>query len=344
MPIQESTKKQKLIPPPFNFLTKFLKKPIPEQEAITSPISLPEYNTNLLDEAIQYHDLAGFNANQGGQSTSTWQSTGAPEKENWTPTASGLGHLGLGIAGMVPGYGIPFDVADAGWYAAEGDKLGAGLSTASAAAGLGLGANIAALPRKVARAVTDLFKTSAKGKSLLRHTKLIDELTPISKQAGDVPTKSMYIGDPNIPEQDRNYGLAHLKNQIVLDKIRASMRKGLDHYVHKHLKDIEWYDYYRDFTDPKFMKYQPTHDMQLHCDHVGNAVGGKGIPTVSMVGCLNNDYKGGYLRFFEHAGPAGSDYWLNKGDIIYFPSNFLYPHRVTAVTEGLRYSFVSWVW
>ena len=24
-----------------------------------------------------------------------------------------------------------------------------------------------------------------------------------------------FIGDPNIPEQDRNYGLAHLKNQIV---------------------------------------------------------------------------------------------------------------------------------
>jgi|TARA_B110000495_G_C22846018_1_gene493300 hypothetical protein len=153
-----------------------------------------------------------------------------------------------------------------------------------------------------------------------------------------------FIGDPNIPEQDRNYGLAHLKNQIVLDKVRASMRKGLDHYVHKHLKDIEWYDYYRDFTDPKFMKYQPTHDMQLHCDHVGNAVGGKGIPTVSMVGCLNDDYKGGYLRFFEDAGPAGSEYWLSKGDIIYFPSNFLYPHRVTEVTKGLRYSFVSWVW
>jgi len=158
-----------------------------------------KYNTNLLDEAISYNELAGFNAAQGGQSTSTWQSTGAPEKENWTPTASGLGHLGLGIAGMVPGYGIPFDVADAGWYAAEGDKLGAGLSTASAAAGLGLGANIAALPRKVARAVTDLFKTSAKGKSLLKHTKLIDELAPISRQAGDVPTRSIYIGDPNIP-------------------------------------------------------------------------------------------------------------------------------------------------
>ena len=35
---------------------------------------------------------------------------------------------------------------------------------------------------------------------------------------------------------------------------------------------------------------------------------------------------------------------LTKGDIIVFPSNFMFPHRVEPVTKGNRYSYISWVW
>ena len=35
---------------------------------------------------------------------------------------------------------------------------------------------------------------------------------------------------------------------------------------------------------------------------------------------------------------------LKKGDIVVFPSVFMYPHRVDRITEGVRDSFVSWVW
>ena len=33
---------------------------------------------------------------------------------------------------------------------------------------------------------------------------------------------------------------------------------------------------------------------------------------------------------------------LKKGDILLFPSTFLYPHRVEQVKKGTRYSFVTW--
>ena len=33
---------------------------------------------------------------------------------------------------------------------------------------------------------------------------------------------------------------------------------------------------------------------------------------------------------------------LKTGDILMFPSNFMYPHEVTECTKGTRYSFVSW--
>ena len=33
---------------------------------------------------------------------------------------------------------------------------------------------------------------------------------------------------------------------------------------------------------------------------------------------------------------------LKRGDILMFPSNFMYPHEVKEVTKGIRYSFVGW--
>jgi predicted 2-oxoglutarate/Fe(II)-dependent dioxygenase YbiX len=35
---------------------------------------------------------------------------------------------------------------------------------------------------------------------------------------------------------------------------------------------------------------------------------------------------------------------LKKGDLLIFPSVFLYPHKVEPVKKGIRYSFISWVW
>jgi predicted 2-oxoglutarate/Fe(II)-dependent dioxygenase YbiX len=35
---------------------------------------------------------------------------------------------------------------------------------------------------------------------------------------------------------------------------------------------------------------------------------------------------------------------FKSGDLIIFPSNFVYPHRVETVTGGDRYSYVSWAY
>jgi len=58
-----------------------------------------------------------------------------------------------------------------------------------------------------------------------------------------------------------------------------------------------------------------------------------------MIGILNEDYDGGELVFFD-------DYKIKTktGDLIIFPSCFLYPHAIEEVTKGTRYSFVSWAW
>jgi len=91
----------------------------------------------------------------------------------------------------------------------------------------------------------------------------------------------------------------------------------------------------------KFIRYFPGHQMQNHCDHIHALFDGerKGVPILSIIGILNDDYEGGEFIMF-------GDKKINtkKGDLLIFPSNFLYPHEVTPVTRGVRYSYVSWLW
>lgn len=91
----------------------------------------------------------------------------------------------------------------------------------------------------------------------------------------------------------------------------------------------------------RFNRYRPNTLMKTHHDHIHSLFDGerKGIPVLSIVGLLNDDYEGGEFVFFQ-------DYkiTLSKGDILIFPSIFIFPHRVEKVLKGTRYSFVSWAW
>ena len=81
--------------------------------------------------------------------------------------------------------------------------------------------------------------------------------------------------------------------------------------------------------------------MALHCDHIHSLFPGepKGIPILSIVGVLNENYKGGKFIMFKN-----KEIKLLQGDVIVFPSNFLFPHKVTEVKSGERFSFVSWAY
>jgi len=96
------------------------------------------------------------------------------------------------------------------------------------------------------------------------------------------------------------------------------------------------------FTIPRFNRYEKNRLMGIHCDHIQSMFDGqrKGIPTLSVLGLLNDNYEGGKLLMFDNE----NEIKLKQGDIVIFPSVFLYPQRVTEVTKGVRHSFVSWVW
>ncbi len=95
------------------------------------------------------------------------------------------------------------------------------------------------------------------------------------------------------------------------------------------------------FSSLRFNRYGPGQIMRQHHDHIHSLFDGneKGIPVLSFILNLNDDYEGAELFFWDnHVVPLG------KGDIIMFPSLFLFPHGVTEATKGKRYSAVSWAW
>lgn len=81
--------------------------------------------------------------------------------------------------------------------------------------------------------------------------------------------------------------------------------------------------------------------MARHQDHINGLFDGqkKGIPILSIVGLLNSDFTGGEFIFWD-------DYKikLTAGDLMIFPSNFIFQHRVDQVSEGIRYSVVTWAY
>lgn len=53
---------------------------------------------------------------------------------------------------------------------------------------------------------------------------------------------------------------------------------------------------------------------------------------------LNDEYEGGEFAFFNRR----LKYRLNMGDVIMFPSNFMYPHEIMPITKGTRYAIITW--
>jgi predicted 2-oxoglutarate/Fe(II)-dependent dioxygenase YbiX len=119
--------------------------------------------------------------------------------------------------------------------------------------------------------------------------------------------------------------------------------KELWNAIHDYIINLKfnWFNSWQGYTSIRFNKYEKNKKMAEHCDHIQSIFDGniKGIPILSVLGILNNDYKGGEFIMFENEKIK-----LNKGDLLIFPSIFLYPHKVEPVKKGVRYSFISWVW
>ena len=93
-------------------------------------------------------------------------------------------------------------------------------------------------------------------------------------------------------------------------------------------------------SDFRFNRYGTNTFMAEHVDHIRSLFDGeqKGIPVLSIIGLLNDDFTGGEFVLCDEVIP------LKKNSLLIWPSVFLYPHKVMPIKSGIRHSFVGWVW
>ena len=86
------------------------------------------------------------------------------------------------------------------------------------------------------------------------------------------------------------------------------------------------------------LKYNPGGKYEIHTDHYTTSP-----RHLSIIMNLNDEYEGGDLVFTDQRNNEIKRLKLSKGSIVFFPSNFLYPHCIQPITKGTRYSIVAWL-
>ena len=170
----------------------------------------------------------------------------------------------------------------------------------------------------------------------------IDELVKVEELKGGWEQHKFYNAKTGVSKpRSGNFELDILyTNQI--DNTKVIMKKlwnGIDNYIKTF--NFPWFDGWKGYSAIRYNRYFESRKMALHCDHIHSMFDGnkKGVPILSCLGVLNDNYEGGEFIIFD-------DYEIKfkQGDLLIFPSNFLYPHKVEPVTKGTRYSYISWVW
>ena len=127
----------------------------------------------------------------------------------------------------------------------------------------------------------------------------------------------------NVPVTKESVIRKKTYSHLIRDKVEAVVEEYTAEYAIKILT--------RD--TPQFMQYEEGSFFDWHLDD-GPTV----ERTVSFCFYMSTDYDGGEIEFkyfpVKHKPKAN--------ELIIFPSNYIYMHRVTPVTRGIRYAIVSW--
>lgn len=133
--------------------------------------------------------------------------------------------------------------------------------------------------------------------------------------------ESIYISDPHVIT--RNEQVRRELDNLLFSSVESAIKK----YVEKFPASIQQDSGYQ------LLRYKEGQFYAQHVDSFKEA-----HRTISCSFSLNDDYEGGEFSFFDRE----LNYKLKKGSVLMFPSNFLYPHEVTPVISGVRYSIATW--
>lgn len=127
------------------------------------------------------------------------------------------------------------------------------------------------------------------------------------------------------------------KHWATLPEKFSEIKKIYEDYnsvLDKCLHDYEArYNFKMEFMEAiNFVKYNPGQHFQVHTDS-----GFSYFCTLSSVGWFNDDYEGGELWFPY----INLKFKPQKGDVLFFPSTYIFAHGSIEVTKGTKYSGVT---
>jgi len=180
--------------------------------------------------------------------------------------------------------------------------------------------------------------------------KIYDDVLPVSAIASLIKWLNLQyfenglIGDKILQKKIRDVKTFSLNNNNIISQTKLHWYNLIGSIIANSLKKYTFEMSYKnhflikDITEITVLKYEKLGHYDFHVDHIHF------LPrTLSCILLLNNDYEGGQLKF---ATPEGKKIYkevdVKPGRLIIFPSNFLYPHKVTSITNGVRYSIVAW--
>jgi len=122
-------------------------------------------------------------------------------------------------------------------------------------------------------------------------------------------------------------------NTFYWNYIKKEIEKNYIHYKIKFNKMAS-----SKINQIDLLKYGVGGKYEIHTDHYTDSP-----RHLSIIINLNDNYKGGDLIFTDQKNKEIKRFKLSKGSIVFFPSNFMYPHRIEPIIKGTRYSIVSWL-
>ena len=151
----------------------------------------------------------------------------------------------------------------------------------------------------------------------------------------------------NLNEEVKSEDTKELDVQYITSDLQYSLLSIMNHVASSYVKEYSYKQSYLTqsimtmYSPIRFNRYSNGQTMKQHHDHIHSLFDGenKGIPVLSFILNFNDDYEGADLYFWnDYKIPLG------KGDVVIFPSLFLFPHGVTEIKKGVRYSGVAWSW
>tara|TARA_E500000318_G_scaffold8953_1_gene8358 strand:+ start:40 stop:585 length:546 start_codon:yes stop_codon:yes gene_type:complete len=129
--------------------------------------------------------------------------------------------------------------------------------------------------------------------------------------------------------------LDNKKDKVLYEKINKKIEELYIYYKFK-FKIL----YNDKINQIDLLKYDPGGKYEVHIDTKTDHT-----RSISVILNLNDDYEGGNLLFTNPMkfSEEIKELKLKRGTVVFFPSNFMYPHGIQPIIKGTRYSIVSWL-